>query len=141
MKPIRKVLNAPGLLSQLKKELTRQQTLTEQVRASLPPPLNEQLLGASLSGRRLSLWVNSPAWASRLRYMAPQLLRQLRKQGLAIEHLRPHIVPEKGVAKRSGSHRAAALSPNSARQLLRAAEALEPGPLQDALRRLSRHQR
>jgi hypothetical protein len=139
MKPIQKLIDTPGHLAQLKRSLERQQMLLAQVRKSLPPPLDKQLLGATLNDGRLSLWVDSPAWASRLRYMAPQLLRQLRQQGLAIDHLRPLIVPQKSPTRKRGGRRPASLSRDNAKLLLQTAEALEAGPLQEALRRLSRH--
>jgi len=141
MQRIQKLLNTQGLLAQLKKQLAQQQTLLEQVRASLPSPLNEQLLSAVLNSRTLTLLVHSPVWASRLRYLAPQLLRQLRQQGLVIEQIRPRIVPAQGAKRQTQARQPVVLSPHSAESLRQAADALKHGPLQEALRRLSRHQK
>lgn len=140
MQRIQKLLNTQGLLAQLKRELAQQQSLLEQVRASVPSPLSEQLLSAVLSGRTLTLLVHSPVWASRLRYLAPQLLRQLRQQGLAVEQIRPRIVPAQDAKRQTQGRQPVALSPHSAESLRQAADALKPGPLREALRRLSRHQ-
>lgn len=126
-------------MAQLNKELALQQQLMEQVRACLPPPLDQQLLAAVLNGRALTLWVNSPAWASRLRYLAPQLMRQLGRLGLMVEHLHPRIIPAQVIGKRGGRRQPTKLSENSAKLLRQTAEALEDGPLQEALKRLSRH--
>jgi hypothetical protein len=139
MQRIQKLLKAQGPLAQLKKQLAQQQTLLEQVRANLPSPLNEQLFSAVLNSRTLTLLVHSPVWASRLRYLAPQLLRQLRQQGLMVEQIRPRIVPAQGSRQPIQARKPAALSPNSAETLRQAADALDPGPLREALQRLSRH--
>jgi hypothetical protein len=139
MRQMRKLLNAQGTLSQLKQALAEQEKLTRLVRESLPSPLKDQLQSAVLSNRTLSLMVTSPVWASRLRYQAPQLLRQLRQQGLKIEQIRPRIVPAAMATRKTQRRQADAMSPDSAKALCQVADALEAGPLQEALRRLSRH--
>jgi hypothetical protein len=138
---ITKLLKAQSNLTQLNRQLAQHQKLAEQVRDLLPPPLDEQLLAAVLNGRRLTLLVRSPVWASRLRYLAPQLLRQLRQQGLLVEQLHPRIVPEQGKPRKSAPRNVPVLSPQSAKLLRQTAEALEAGPLREALVRLSRHQK
>jgi hypothetical protein len=138
---ITKLLHAQGSLTQLNRQLVQQQRLAEQVRELLPPPLNEQLLGAVLNGRRLTLLVQSPVWASRLRYLAPQLLRQLRQQGLLVEQVQPRIVPEQGKTRKRAPRKSPVLSPQNVKLLRQTAEAMEAGPLREALLRLSRHQK
>jgi hypothetical protein len=139
MKSVEKILAKQGSLGQLKQQLKAQQSLAEQVRKLLPTPLNEQLQGAVLSGRRLALLVHSPVWASRVRYLAPQLLRQLRQQGLVVEKVVPRILPEAGKAQTRRHAPARLLSTKNADILSQTADSLEPGPLQEAMRRLSRH--
>ncbi|MGD8910295.1 MAG: DciA family protein [Chromatiales bacterium] len=140
MNSITKILHTQGSLTQLNRQLAQQQRLAERVRDLLPPPLNEQLLAAVLNDRRLTLLVQSPVWASRLRYLAPQLLRQLRQQGLLVEQLHPRIVPAEGKTRKSTPRKASVLSPQNAKLLRQTAEALEAGPLREALLKLSRHQ-
>lgn len=140
MKSVQKLLSRQGTLAQLKEQLKAQQTLTEEVRKQLPEPLNRQLQGAVLKARRLTLLVNSPVWASRLRYQAPQLQRQLRQNGLAVDQVVPRIVPERGKPPSRRRARARPLSAQNAELLRQTAEALEPGPLQEAMLRLSRRQ-
>ena len=140
MRDIRRLLGTQGVLKQLQNQLARQQALTEQVRSMLPAPLNEHLSAAVLIDEKLSLLVASPVWASRLRFLAPQLMRQLRQQGLALSQIQPRIIPENPLARRQRSLQPARKpSPGSAEALRQAADAMEPGPLQEALRRLSRH--
>ena len=51
--------------------------LTEQVRALLPPPLAPHCFVAALKGNRLTLHADNASFATRLRFKAPVLLRQL----------------------------------------------------------------
>ena len=140
MKSVQKLLSRQGTLAQLKEQLMAQQSLTEEVRKQLPEPLNRQLQGAVLKARRLTLLVSSPVWASRLRYLAPQLQRQLRQSGLAVDQVVPRIVPEQGKAPPKRRTRARPLSAQNAELLRQTAKSLESGPLQEAMLRLSRHQ-
>lgn len=140
MQRLRRLISAKGPLAQLNRQLAEQKRLTAEIRKELPAPLDAQLQGAVMSGRTLSLLVHSPVWASRLRYLAPRLLRQLKQRGLDIEQIHPRIVPEQLPRRHPGAPRAPRLSPHSAEALRQTAETLEPGPLQEALRRLSRHQ-
>jgi hypothetical protein len=140
MRSINKLIKSQHSLAQLNRQLAQQESLTHQVKALLPAPLDEQLLRAVINGRTLSLLVHSPVWASRLRYLAPQLLRQLRQQGLTLEQLRPRIVQEQGMERRNRRHRPKNLSAENAKLLRQTADALDKGPLREALRRLSRHQ-
>ena len=138
MQSVQKLLNNPATLGQLRRQLEAQQSLADQVRQFLPAPLDEQLRGAVLTGRRLALLVNSPVWASRVRYLAPQLLRQLRQQGLVLDQIVPRILPEQTKARPRPLPRIRPLSAKNAEILSQTAESLESGPLQEALRRLSR---
>lgn len=140
MRSVQKVLARQGTLAQLRQQLKAQETLTEEVRKLLPAPLNQQLQGAVINARRLTLLVNSPVWASRLRYLAPQLQRQLHQNGLAVDQIVPRIVPERGKAPTRRHARARPLSAQNAELLRQTAESLEPGPLQEAMLRLSRRQ-
>ena len=140
MQSVQKLLGRQGTLAQLRQQLKAQQNLTEEVRKLLPAPLNQQLQGAVLNARRLTLLVNSPVWASRLRYLAPQLQRQLRQSGLAVDQIVPRIVPERSKSPSGRYARARPLSTQNAELLRQTAESLEPGPLQEAMLRLSRRQ-
>ena len=141
MDSIQNLLSASGTLAQLQKALVQQQQLLREIRSLLPAPLDLQLKAAVLNGRVLTLLVSSPVWASRLRYLAPQLLRQLGQQGLLVEQVRPRIAPLQGISRQPGGRRLASLSPASADSLMQTADAIEAGPLRDALIRLSRHRK
>ena len=141
MKTIQQFISSHNALSTLGKRLSSQQVLLAQVRALLPTPLSGQLQAAVLETRTLSLFVDSPVWASRLRYLAPELIRHLKRQDLIVDQVRTRIIP--GQLKRraaSGGNRLQ-LSAQSAEQLRQAAATLTDEPLRDAMLRLSSHGR
>ncbi len=71
----------------------QQQRLLDQVRSLLPQPLAEHCLHARIQDRRLILHVDSPAWHSRLRFLAPQLLHGLRNLAPHLEQVVPRVLP------------------------------------------------
>ena len=141
MRKIQQFISSHATLATLGQRLTHQRALLDQVRALLPSPLSTQLQAAVLEARTLSLFVDSPVWASRLRYLAPELMRKLKQQDLIVDQVRTRIVPEsrRGNAARGGQR--LRLSAHSAEQLRQTAVALTDEPLREALLRLSRHGR
>ncbi|MCU7844366.1 MAG: DUF721 domain-containing protein [Candidatus Thiodiazotropha sp. (ex Monitilora ramsayi)] len=140
MKSVKQCIAHHTSLASLGTQLSRQKALTEQVRNLLPAPLNEQIAGAVIQIRTLTLWVSSPVWASRLRYLAPQLLKQLKHQGLILDRIHPRVlVPDNSRTTRQRTHKRLALSEESAETLRRTAVSLEDKPLREAMLRLSSH--
>ncbi len=70
MKPL---LDQPGL-QRLLSQASLYGALLETAREALPPELAEQVIGVSIDGENLIVQVETSAWATRLRYSAPQLL-------------------------------------------------------------------
>lgn len=142
MKRLKQYFASDSVLTSLRARLEAQNALKEQVRKCLPTPIDEQIESAVLHSRTLTLWVNSPVWASRLRYLAPQLLRQLKQEGLLLERIQPRIQVErakKTVKRRSG--RKIQLSDGSAEALRHTADSIQDRSLREALIRLSRHRK
>ena len=140
MKSVKQCIAHHSSLVSLSAQLSRQKALTEQVKNLLPTPLNEQIAGAVIQSRTLTLWVNSPVWASRLRYLAPQLLRQLKQQGLILDQIHPRVLLlENNRSIRHSTRERLALSKESAETLRRTAVSLEDKPLREAMLRLSSH--
>ncbi|MCU7858384.1 MAG: DUF721 domain-containing protein, partial [Candidatus Thiodiazotropha sp. (ex Lucinoma kastoroae)] len=106
----------------------------------LPMPLDTQLKAAVLQDGTLSLFVISPVWASRFRYLLPQLQRQLRENGVTVDRLRTRILPS-DTAKpiRAIQKQRIKLSRESSKQLRQAAASIDDQPLRDAILRLSQH--
>ena len=57
----------------------RLQALTEALRTSLPIDERAHLRALTVTGSGGTLWVDSPAWATRFRYSVPEFLNSLRK--------------------------------------------------------------
>ena len=74
-----------GSLGRLVEEAGRRRTTTERVRAQLPADEAEHLVSA-ISGEagELILVMDSPLWAARVRYRAPEL---------GVERLRVRVLP------------------------------------------------
>ncbi|MEL0585083.1 MAG: DciA family protein [Candidatus Thiodiazotropha sp. (ex. Lucinoma kazani)] len=120
--------------------MSAQKALYQQIKRYLPMPLDAQLKAAVLQDGTLSLFVISPVWASRFRYLLPQLQRQLRENGVTVDRLRTRILPS-DTAKpiRTMQKQQIKLSKESSKQLRQAAASIDDQPLRDAILRLSQH--
>ncbi|GEM_PF-6254838 len=61
--------------------------LRQTLQGVLPPDMAAHLIGVSLNGNRLVIYSDSPAWNTRLRYMAPALAQCAARQIGALPHL------------------------------------------------------
>lgn len=102
--------------------------LDQQLRHSLPPPLNERLRYAGLRGTRATLLAPSSTWASRARMAQPKILAALRALGVQAETILVKVV----VAPSQPAEPIASLplSAASARHLRAAAKAIADPELQ-----------
>lgn len=139
MKTITQFITSHTALASLGRQLSSQKALADQVRALLPSPLNGQIRAAVLETRTLSLFVDSPVWASRLRYLAPELIRQLKRQDLIVERVRTRIVPESRRSSGPRERQRLLLSAQSAELLRKTAATLTDESLRKAMLRLSNH--
>jgi hypothetical protein len=129
---------AGGELGYLIEHSNRLERLSRMVGDRLPPALEQHCRLANVTQQTLILHVDSPAWASKLRYYCPQLLADLcqlpdfvQVNDIRIKTVPPeYLQPSRQVAPR---HLPAA----AARQLRAAAAATPPSPLRDALLRLA----
>lgn len=114
----------------------QQQQLLKQLRPWLPASLREHCVHAQARRGELLLFVDSPAWSSRLRFLAPQLLIH------AVRIVRPQprrlIVRVLPQAVETRRRRPPALLSGSSAKLIRVAAAtVTDDRLRDALRRLA----
>lgn len=108
------------------------------VRRVLAAELRPHCLHATLEGGRLCLLTDSPVWASRLRFVAPELLVALGAQGTVATEVRVRIAPAAGQGSGMGGERAAArLSQATVAHLRVAAATMEDADLAAALLRLA----
>jgi len=77
-RPINQWLQAQSSLKTLQLQIELQQELLLQVHASLPAKLAKHCSSAQVQGSALILFTDTPVWASKLRFLSPQLLSKLR---------------------------------------------------------------
>jgi len=112
-------------------------TLAEHVRRLLGSPLDRHIQVANLENGRLTLLAHSPAWASRARFIASDLVQRLAVYNTRISEIKVITRPptrQQVPARR----RAARISAPTARLLVDVANGLERGALRDGILRLAR---
>jgi len=123
--------------SALVRSVHRRQALLAQVRKALPSPLASHCVAAGLSGDRLILFADSPAWGSRLRFLAPGLITALAKAGTAARDARVRVlIPEN--APRQRPRPRPTLSSANAGLLAQVAQDITDPALREAIKRLAR---
>ncbi|MEW8506290.1 MAG: DciA family protein [Candidatus Thiodiazotropha sp.] len=140
MQWVSKIVTSASVYGKLGKRLSAQKAVHELLKQLLPTPLDSQLKATVLQHGRLTLFVASPVWASRFRYLLPQLQRQLQERGIQVEQARTAILPEE--AKRTAPTKERGqplLSQEAGRQMRQLANTIDDPPLRDAMLRLSRH--
>jgi hypothetical protein len=141
MKPINKLLTAGKALASMDARLVEQKILLEQVRSILPLSMAEHCVWANPNSKGdLILMVDSPAWASRLRYLSPKLSLQLRQNGHPVRRIQVKVtILNMSPMQQKKIRRANPLSISNAQILSSVAESLDDEKLSSALLRLSRH--
>jgi hypothetical protein len=108
-KPVQALLGGTALTS-IRAELEAQARLLQALRDSLPDALGEHCRHCVAKNDRLTIYVDSPAWSSQLRFYGPSLLTHLeqsvgyrfkniqihnllRAQGAGIGPVKPPLVP------------------------------------------------
>ncbi|WP_164513454.1 DUF721 domain-containing protein [Thiosocius teredinicola] len=133
-KSVRHLLKDKPTLRFLEREISAQKTLLAQVRQCLPVDLANHCLAAQFREQRLVLHTDSPVWATRLRYLAPEIASLLRLhypnlQSVSIKMLIPQI-------RRSKKPRRAVRSDVAAEIIHETAAETKQPQLREALKRL-----
>lgn len=96
-KPIRiaDVLQKPGSgLARLARRAASMADLAESLKSALPEPLARHVLSVNHRAHTLVVLVDSPAWATRLRYLEGEIRSRLAAdQGIGIEKLVVRVAP------------------------------------------------
>ncbi len=125
----------------IRSEIDRQQALLARIRSYLPARVAAHCTTSILNGETLSLYTESPVWASRLRYLQGELATSLAGEGINIREVRVRIsMPNSTANPRRHRHRQD-LSAENATLLRSVAEATNDPGLKQALQRLSTHAR
>lgn len=96
--PIQKLLGAQGtLFAEIHQRIAHIQTIQQKLKSILPPPLCDHFVVANISRATLVLHTDSPAWAAKLRFSTPEILRCVQKPGTtqsdSPKSLRIKVVP------------------------------------------------
>ena len=141
MKSINKLLAAGKTLATIDTRLAEQKALLEQLRAIMPLSMAEHCIWAVHNRNGiLVLMADSPAWASRLRYLSTKLSQKLRQIGYPVTRIQVKVtILNNPPIQQKIMRRANTLSLSNAKILNSIAESVDDEKLSTALMRLSRH--
>jgi hypothetical protein len=134
---VRRYLRGSDAVAALLSELQRRDELLQRVRDAIPEAFRPHCKQASLRDGLLHLSVDSPVWVSRLKFLAPQLVDDLRTVDLPVDDYRVRALPETATAPAVGRNTATFSPPFAADHLTQAADAIADRELADSLRRLA----
>jgi hypothetical protein len=131
-----------GALQHSLEHSLRLKQLDYAIKALLPEELASHCRIANLRKNRVVMQADSTAWATRLRYQTPEILKQLQEYN-ALQGIKSIQVTVAPASKPRGKTRRQArpLSEQNARIIRSAAESLADPELAAALRRLARNTR
>jgi len=136
---INQLFQQQSALKSLYAEVQQQQQLLALVRQTLPPNLAEHCCEARLRGTVLTLFTDTPVWASKLRFITPRLLSELRSQfpGLASISVKTQVAQRRRPV-RPRRKNAARHSDRAAATVDDGADSVTSPALRFALKRLAR---
>ncbi len=138
--PLKKLLQNCNSLRQLGARLSQQRAFLERVRRQLPEYLAPHCQAAVFEAGRLTLYAASPAWASRLRYLAGELKQGLGSGFTGLREVRVRVIGADILPPPSPNHEPVRPLSTRNRAILReTADGLQDPGLSEALRRLARH--
>jgi hypothetical protein len=137
-KHIRGFLTKSDAVAALLEEIRRRNDLLARIRRRLPPVIEGHCRQATLQAERLTLFVDSPLWVDRLRFVSPQLVKDLGDDGIQVAECRVRVAPEGMPRIQPASSVPAGASPGAVMQLERAADCIANPALAESLRRLAR---
>ena len=137
-RPLNDYLQTDRAFSALLARAQRQSALLQQIRDLLPPPLDRHCLAAVHDNNRLVLYVDSSAWASRLRFFSHDLAGKLKHREIAAQEIVVRVLIENR-RQPAAQPPAPELSHRNALLLRQVADTIDDPDLQTALRKLSSH--
>ena len=138
MRRIDDLFGRSDALRRLAAAVARQRALLAAGTDAVPRDLAAHCVAATLEGTELTLLADSPAWATRLRYLGGDLRRRLRGRW-RVEAVTVQVAPPRQPPAASG--RRVVLSATAADAIAEAAAGIADPALRQALLRLSRHGR
>ena len=104
--------------------------------AVVPDPLKKFTLAGSIKHKRLTVYAENGAIATKVKLLLPSLLIKLQKQGLEVTSIRVEVQVKSSPRKPSKTPRS--ISPQSSSSLRALAQELDGSALGEALARLAR---
>lgn len=131
------LLSKDSTLSGLLQHASELNKIQENLKAKLPPTLRDHVILANVNNQTLTLHTDSQAWASKLRFVTAELLKdaQLYCSPYKPKSIRIKVVPIETVAE--ATTRSITLSENSAEHIRDVAESMAVPELRTALLKLS----
>ncbi len=134
--PLHRYLDSSPALAQLARQAIQAQQLLERVRTCLSADLALHLSAARARGNILVLYADSPAWASRIRYITPRIRAELAEY----REIRIRIDPmETPVSKPVGNQARRVLKNETAAMINAVASMVADPELCQALKLLASH--
>jgi len=130
--------NPASLISEAKR-LSQLKIIINQ---SLDQALAEHVFVSTLKNGQLTLVVDSPVWATRLRYMQNEIINRLKKftMGKNVNHITVKVRPlDFQTSAKAQKRRKISLSKSSASRMSEELEAISDPALKDSLKRILKH--
>ena len=128
-----------GALAQLQNRAAQLQYYHERIKSILPPPLEDHFTLANVDKNYLTLHTDSPAWAARLRFKTPDILKCIQDScdTNPPKSIRIKVILPTSTVKKTGSK--PKLSAANAQLIHKTADSIKDPKLRNALYRLSKN--
>lgn len=94
---VQQLISQNSHLYSLQKSIQQQQAILSLVKSHLPAGLASHCWNAGIQRSQLILTVDTSVWASKLRFLTPQLLSTLRKQHPGIAGIKVRCAPQQQI--------------------------------------------
>ena len=134
------IVTQNSILRQLFRKAGDHQKLSFQIKGLLEEPLRSHIQLAAVRENKLTLTADSSAWAAKLRYLVPDLHKQIVQSAdfANIQTIRVKVAKSLQMREPLKSRKALPISKLAAEGLERQAESLDDLALRDALLRLAK---
>jgi hypothetical protein len=136
--PLQSYLTRNSLTKTLMRKREQQLKLLRDVEQLLPDSLAGHCLAAAREQGRLVLFVDAPVWASRMRFLAPDIARQLQGKHGQMQGVKIRVLPTRQCASPPRKRPTARLSSSTRLLLVQVAAGIADPSLKSALERLAR---
>ena len=135
MSSVSDILASSGKLSQLRDHIQKLDSLQTKLRDYPGPPLNKHVIVADYRQKTLIFHADSAAWATKLRYLTPELLRLFRDDLPGLRSIRIKNLPVETTVQKT--RRAARASPDTVDAIRQVADRITDSPLRSVLLRIA----